>query len=59
MTEAFTGIPGRSVALEDTIAGCKAILDGETDDWDEGSLYMVGTLDEAREKDAAAGRPAA
>ena len=59
VTEAFTGIPGRSVALEDTIAGCKAILDGETDDWDEGSLYMVGTLDEAREKDAAAGRPAA
>ncbi|MCA0920136.1 F0F1 ATP synthase subunit beta [Pseudooceanicola nanhaiensis] len=53
VTEAFTGIPGRSVALEDTIAGCKAILAGECDDWDESALYMIGTLDEAREKQAA------
>ena len=41
---------GRSVALADTLAGCRAILDGETDDWAESSLYMVGTLDEAREQ---------
>ncbi len=53
VTEAFTGIEGRSVALEDTIAGCKAILAGECDDWDESALYMVGTLDEARDKQAA------
>ena len=61
VTEAFTGIPGRSVAMDDTIAGCRAILDGETDDWDEGSLYMVGTLDEARAREEAARkeRPAA
>ena len=32
----------------DTLAGCRAILDGETDDWAESSLYMVGTLEEAR-----------
>ena len=42
VTEAFTGMPGRSVARADTIAGCRAILDGETDDWAESSLYMVG-----------------
>ncbi|MCR8549926.1 F0F1 ATP synthase subunit beta [Salipiger sp. P9] len=54
VTEAFTGLPGRSVALEDTIAGCKAILAGEADDWDESSLYMVGNLDEARAKEEAA-----
>ena len=54
VTEAFTGMPGRSVALEDTIAGCKAILAGDCDDWDEGSLYMVGTLAEAEEKENAA-----
>jgi F-type H+-transporting ATPase subunit beta len=54
VTEAFTGIPGRSVALADTLAGCSSILDGETDDWAEGSLYMIGTLDEARQKDQAA-----
>jgi F-type H+-transporting ATPase subunit beta len=53
VTEAFSGVPGRSVAVADTIAGCKAILAGECDDWQESSLYMVGTLDEAREKEKA------
>ncbi|WP_298425870.1 F0F1 ATP synthase subunit beta [Rhodoblastus sp.] len=52
VTEAFTGKPGRSVALADTIRGCQAILDGEADEWAESSLYMVGTLDEARQKEA-------
>ncbi|WP_349665484.1 F0F1 ATP synthase subunit beta [Pseudomonas sp. NW5] len=54
VTEAFTGIPGRSVALADTLAGCQAILAGECDDWQERSLYMVGTLDEARAREQAA-----
>jgi len=54
VTEAFTGTPGCSVSRTDTIAGCRAILDGETDDWDESSLYMVGNLDDARKKQAAA-----
>jgi F-type H+/Na+-transporting ATPase subunit beta len=53
VTEAFSGLPGRSVAIADTIAGCKAILAGECDDWQESSLYMVGTLDEARDKEKA------
>ncbi len=53
VTEAFTGTPGRSVSRADTLAGCRAILDGEADEWAESSLYMVGTLDEAREKEAA------
>ena len=54
VTEAFTGTPGRSVPREETIAGCLAILDGETDGWAESSLYMVGNLDEARLKEQAA-----
>ena len=54
VTEAFTGIPGRSVSRADTLAGCRAILDGEADGWAESSLYMVGSLDEARQKEAAA-----
>ena len=58
VTEAFTGLPGRTVALADTIAGCKAILSGEGDGWSENSLYMVGTLEEARAKENA-GRPSA
>jgi len=53
VTEAFTGVPGRSVAVADTLAGCKAILDGECDDWQESSLYMIGKLDEAREREHA------
>jgi F-type H+/Na+-transporting ATPase subunit beta len=58
VTEAFTGTPGRSVPRADTLAGCRAILDGETDDWAESSLYMIGTLDEARQKEAAAAKSA-
>jgi F-type H+-transporting ATPase subunit beta len=50
VTEAFTGVAGRSVSRADTLAGCRAILAGETDAWAESSLYMVGTLDEARAK---------
>jgi F-type H+-transporting ATPase subunit beta len=50
VTQAFTGAPGRSVALEDTLAGCQAILAGETDAWPESALYMVSDLAEARAK---------
>lgn len=59
VTESFTGTAGKSVALADTLAGCKAILDGETDDWAEGSLYMVGTIGEARSKESAAAKAGA
>ncbi len=48
VTEAFTGKPGRSVKRQETLNGCQAILDGACDDWNEKSLYMVGTLEEAR-----------
>ncbi len=54
VTQAFTGMPGRSVKLADTLAGCRDILDGKADDWAESSLYMVGTLEEGRQKEAAA-----
>jgi len=59
VTEAFTGTPGRTVPREATIAGCRAILDGACDDWAEASLYMVGDLEEARGKEAAATAPPA
>lgn len=54
VTEAFTGQAGRSVVIADTIAGCKAILAGECDGWQESSLYMVGTLEEGRIKEKSA-----
>lgn len=50
VTEAFTGRAGRSVPVRDTVAGCRAILDGEGDGWPESAFYMVGTLEEARAK---------
>ena len=53
VTEAFTGTPGRSVALADTLEGCRAILSGACDDWRESSLYMVGSLEDARRKETA------
>ena len=51
VTVAFTGKPGRAVELATTLAGCRAILDGETDEWAESSLYLVGDLEEARQKE--------
>jgi F-type H+-transporting ATPase subunit beta len=45
--------------VADTVAGCRAILDGECDDWAETSLYMVGDLDEARAKEQRAAGKAA
>ncbi|MGE5270179.1 MAG: F0F1 ATP synthase subunit beta [Thiohalocapsa sp.] len=57
VTVAFTGKEGRSVELAATLAGCRAILDGESDGWAEASLYMVGDLEEARGKEKAAAAP--
>ena len=46
----FTGSPGKYVALRDTIAGFKAILNGEYDHLPEQAFYMVGGIEEAVEK---------
>lgn len=53
VTKEFTGKPGRCVKLSETLKGCRAILDGACDGWAESSLYMVGELDEALEKETA------
>ena len=50
VAEVFTGKPGVLVSLEDTIDGFRKVCDGNCDDMPEASFYMVGTLDEAREK---------
>ncbi len=50
VTEAFTGAGGQSVPLRETLAGCRAILDGEADDWPESSLYMLGSFEQARQR---------
>ena len=55
----FTGMPGRSVDIADTIAGCRMIIDGACDDWAEGSFYMIGTIDEAKDREASRRKGAA
>ena len=51
VTQGFTGVAGRSTPVAETIAGCRAILDGACDDWSESSLYMIGDLAEAHAKE--------
>jgi len=50
VTAQFTGESCVSVSIDDTLAGCEAILRGDADTWDESSLYMVGTIEDARRK---------
>src|SRR5262249_46855441 len=50
VAEVFTGHTGKYVSLEETICGFKAIVEGECDDLPEQAFYMVGTLDEVRQK---------
>ena len=50
MSESCTGLTGKFVKIEDTIAGFKAILDGEMDEYPEQAFHMVGTLDDVKEK---------
>ena len=49
VAEAFTGLPGKYVALEDTIRGFKDIVDGKYDDLPEQAFYMAGTIEEVVE----------
>lgn len=46
----YTGLEGRFVPVKSTIESFKAILAGEADDLPESAFFMVGDLDEARDK---------
>ena len=50
VAEVFTGAPGKYVSLKETLASFKAILDGELDHVPEQAFYMVGGIDEVKEK---------
>jgi len=50
VAETFTGMKGKYVTLEETIKGVMRIINGELDDLHEQSFYMVGTIEEAVEK---------
>jgi F-type H+-transporting ATPase subunit beta len=48
VTEHFTGNEGRTVNLEDALDGCERILNDEFSDYPERSLYMIGSIEEAK-----------
>ncbi|MBO5462168.1 MAG: F0F1 ATP synthase subunit beta [Clostridia bacterium] len=50
VAKAFTGIEGKFVPIKDTIESFRQIVDGEADDIPEAAFFMVGNIDEAREK---------
>jgi F-type H+/Na+-transporting ATPase subunit beta len=50
VAQRFTGTDGRFVSVKDTVRGFKEILEGKHDDLPEQAFYMVGTIEEAREK---------
>ncbi|MBU0928956.1 MAG: F0F1 ATP synthase subunit beta [Spirochaetes bacterium] len=48
VAEQYTGMAGRYVGIEKTIAGFEEIVEGECDDVPEQAFFMVGDIDEAR-----------
>ncbi|MDB5645039.1 F0F1 ATP synthase subunit beta [Methylobacterium sp.] len=50
VAEIFTGSPGIQVPLADTIKGFKGLVNGDYDDLPEAAFYMVGTIEDAKEK---------
>jgi F-type H+/Na+-transporting ATPase subunit beta len=50
VAEQFTGIQGRSVPMDETIASFKAVAEGEYDHLPEQAFFNVGGIDDAQEK---------
>ena len=47
VAEAFTGLAGVLVPIEETIRGFNMIMDGEVDEYPEAAFNLVGTIDDA------------
>ncbi len=50
VAEEFTGQKGKYVSIKDTVKGFKEIVEGVHDELPEAAFYMVGTIEEAKEK---------
>lgn len=50
VAEIFTGTPGKYVPLRETIQSFKEIIDGKVDDLPENAFFMVGNIEEAKQK---------
>ncbi|MBQ3642848.1 F0F1 ATP synthase subunit beta [bacterium] len=49
VAEQFSGLQGKYVKLDDTIAGFKGIIEGKYDNIPEQAFYMAGTIDDVIE----------
>lgn len=50
VAEQFSGVKGKYVKLEDTIASFKGIIEGKYDNIPEQAFYMTGTIEDVLEK---------
>src|SRR3982075_1011473 len=50
VAQQFTGLEGKYVKIADNVRGFKEIVEGKHDDLPEQAFYMVGTIEEVREK---------
>ena len=50
VAEVFSNIPGVYVPKETTVSDFEKLVNGECDDWPEQAFYMVGSLEQAKEK---------
>ena len=50
VAEAFTGLKGVLVPIDETIRGFNMIMDGEVDEYPEAAFNLVGSIDDAIEK---------
>src|SRR6059036_585895 len=50
VAEQFTGLKGKYVPIAETVRSFKEVIEGKHDDLPEQAFYMVGGIDEVREK---------
>lgn len=50
VAEPYTGMAGKWVPCQETILGCKALLEGVYDSFPEQAFYMIGAIEEAAAK---------
>jgi F-type H+/Na+-transporting ATPase subunit beta len=48
--EPWTGIVGEWVSVAETVAGCRALVEGQFDDWPEDLFCFVGGIEQVRQK---------
>jgi F-type H+-transporting ATPase subunit beta len=56
VAEVFTGRPGAYVAIKDTVASFREILEGKVDDLPEQAFFLAGTIDDVRAAAAKLGK---